>query len=131
MLRESRNVSEKAFEGKYLELLGISYSGTAAARSVEVPFVIGALVLLGRGEEAPVLYQNWAARLDQEQMWACRFFTMIHFVRAGQIEAAEKLRLEITTSSCTSPFQFFNCYRAQAFLEYFKFADTCLLNMRA
>jgi hypothetical protein len=61
----------------------------------DLPFVVGALVFLGRSDEAAAIYRGRKSRLAEDDMLAslegCRFFLCIGECRAGRYDAAEKL----------------------------------------
>ncbi len=87
----------------------------------DFPYVIGALVMLGRVEEAETAYELRLGELTEAQKTACRFFLGVGFCRHSFYEKARRYFIENlnTRRLSADPVSRFYRYQGAGFYHYF------------
>ncbi len=93
-LAESSPYFPQMAGGDYLQIIASAVDSRDAKLNPEdIPWVVGALTLVGRNMEADGILQRWIPRLTQPQLIAARCFLGSAFCREGRADLSRKIFL--------------------------------------
>lgn len=109
------------YSGQFAHVLDMYQEKPSELTPEQVPFVVGALVFLGKSLEAELLAQNESSHLSPVEHAACVFYLVLSHTRKSQYpKAQEQLAVlqELLQKDETAEVQFYH-YQAEAFVLYF------------